>query len=168
MANSLGRAFESLGHILGVCPCCTDLFYLSAARPYLAGRKPRSVIDDIRSAERRLDRAEENLAEIESALREAAAKAGLRTAKKLLKKIDPVFSGAGYDPQDVKVIFNPVPYVVFDGMARVKLTEIVLLAHPPEDGAMEIVQKSISQAIKKGNCEFKTLRVDNEGKIDSA
>ena len=167
MANSLGRVFNELGHILGVCPCCGELFYLSETRPYLAGKQPQSVLDKLRVAERRLERVEEALAEVEITLREAAAKSGLRTAKKLLKKIDPVFSGAGYDPQDVKVIFNPVTYVVFKGMARNKLSEIALLAQPPEDKFTEDLQMSIRRVIKNGNCEFKTLHVDNEGRVES-
>jgi predicted Holliday junction resolvase-like endonuclease len=91
--------------------------------------------------------------------------AGLRTAKKLLKKIDPVFSGAGYDPQDVKVIFDPVTYVVFNGMSRRKLRDILLLAKPPENIATERLHSSIQGAIQKGNLEFKTLRVDDEGTV---
>src|SRR5882672_9649504 len=110
MKSPLGRAFSELGHVLGVCPCCGDLFYLSEARPYLSGKRPHSEIDKLRVEEQKLDRIEEKLNEIEGELREIAAKAGQRTAKKLLKKIDPIFSSAGYDPQDVKVIFSPVSY----------------------------------------------------------
>jgi predicted Holliday junction resolvase-like endonuclease len=38
------------------------------------------------------------------------------------------FSGSGYDPHDVKVIFDPVAYVAFNGMSLEHLREIVLLA----------------------------------------
>lgn len=168
MSNSLGSTFKELGQVLGVCPCCGDLFYLSEARPYLDGKQPpHSIIDTIRSAERKLEREEEKLAEIELALREKAASAGLRTAKRLLKKIDPVFSGAGYDPHDVKVIFDPITYVVFNGMSRDKLRDIVLLAPPPANSATEKLHKSIDQAISRGNLEFKTLQVDDLGNIAS-
>jgi predicted Holliday junction resolvase-like endonuclease len=101
------------------------LFYLSEARPYLRGRQPRSIVDSIRAEELRLERAEERLDQIEGALREKAAEAGLRAAKKLQKKIDPLFSGSGYNPHDVKVIFDPVTYVVFHGMGGGRLREIV-------------------------------------------
>src|SRR5438045_3787825 len=36
----------------------------------------------------------------------------------------PVFSGSGYDPQDVKVMFDPVTYVVFHGMSQGDVTEV--------------------------------------------
>src|SRR5438046_1595160 len=127
MSADIRTTFRELGHILGVCPCCGNMFYLSETRPYLSGKQPRSIVDQLRAAERRLECQEERLDLIESALREKAAAAGLRTAKRLLKKIDPVFSGAGYDPHDVKVIFDPVTYVVFNGMSRRRLRDIVLL-----------------------------------------
>jgi len=165
MTRNLGKTFADLGHILGVCPCCGELFYLSEARPYLAGKPPLSILDRIRNTERQLDRQEERLAEVEMALRQKAAAAGLRTAKRLLKKIDPVFSGAGYDPQDVKVIFDPVTYVVFNGMSRDNLRDIVLLARAPESTAAERLHASINRSIKNGNIEFRTLRVDDTGNL---
>ena len=74
-------------------------------------------------------------------------------------------TGSGYDPQDVKVIFNPVTYVVFDGMSQRKLKNIQLLARPPQNGGMERPHTSIEQAVKRGNVEFRTLRVDTQGRI---
>jgi predicted Holliday junction resolvase-like endonuclease len=165
MATNLAGLFAQLGRVLCVCPHCADVFYLSEARPYLAGKQPHSFVDALRAEEIKLDRAEERLNEIESELRETAAKAGLRAAKRLLRKIDPVFSGSGYNPHDVKVIFDPVTYVVFHGMGSGRLREIVLLANPAKSATAERVQNSIETAVKKGNVEFKTLHVDNEGRV---
>src|SRR5438270_2040004 len=159
----LAKVFDALAQLMGVCPCCGELFYVSEARPFYDGRKPQSVLDRLRAEERRLDDAEEQLDEVETNLRETAARAGLQATKRLLRKIDPVFSGAGYDPQDVKVIFNPVTYVVFDGMSQRKLSKIQLLATPPQTGATERIQNSIEQAVNRGNVEFRTLRVDSRG-----
>jgi predicted Holliday junction resolvase-like endonuclease len=165
MPGDLGNIFGDLGYILGVCPCCGDLFYLAECRPYLAGKQPHSIVDRLRSAERRLEQEEAELDEIECFLREKAAAAGLRAAKKLLKRIDPVFSGQGYDPHDVKVIFAPVTYVVFNGMSKSQLRDIVLLANPPTDSVTERLQSSIEKAIIRGSVEFKTIRVDDKGRV---
>lgn len=165
MSTNVAGLFGELGNVLGVCPECDCLFYLSETRPYLSGMRPRSVLDALRAAERKLDRVEEELNAAESALREQAAKTGLRTAKRLLKKIDPLFSGAGYDPQDVRVIFNPVTYVVFDGLARGSMRKILLLANPPEDKRTENLHRSIDRAIERGDVEFQTLHVDREGRV---
>ena len=165
MSAGIGELFSQLGRVLCVCPRCSDMFYLSEARPYLAGKQTRSILDNLRLEESRLDRAEERLNEIEDELREAAAKAGLRAAKRALKKIDPVFSGSGYNPHDVKVIFDPVTYVVFHGIGAGRLREIVLLARPPESATGERLHNSIGVAVKSGNFEFRTLHVDRDGNV---
>jgi predicted Holliday junction resolvase-like endonuclease len=165
VATNVAAMFAQLGNILCVCPQCEELFYLSEARPYLTGKQPRSIVDVLRAEEQRLARAEEKLDEIEFELREKAAVAGLRAAKKLLKKIDPLFSGSGYNPHDVKVIFDPVTYVVFHGMGSGRLREIVLLSDPPKSMPGERLQRSIEAAIESGNVEFRTLHVDKDGKV---
>jgi predicted Holliday junction resolvase-like endonuclease len=134
----------------------------------MKGQKVHSIIDDIESEMFGLDRRQEKLDERENELREIARRNGLKSAKRLLKKIDPVFSGRGMDPQDVKVIFNPVEYVVFDGLNREKIRRIILLAYPPLNAQQEKLQKSISESITKRNISFKTLRVLPDGKIDAS
>ena len=165
MTTSIGEIFGALGQLMTVCPCCGELFYLSEAHPYYEGHKPHSSLDKLRAEERRLEEAEQRLDDLEGVLRERAARAGLRATKRLLQKIDPIFSGSGYDPQDVKVMFHPVTYVVFDGMAKGEVKEVQLLAMPPQNQLSEQVQSSIEQAVIQGNFEFRTLRVDDRGRV---
>jgi predicted Holliday junction resolvase-like endonuclease len=165
---AVGEIFSALAHLMGVCPCCGELFYVSEAHLYYEGHKPRSSLDKLRAEECWLEEAEQRLGELEGKLRERAARAGLRATKRLLRKIDPIFSGSGYDPQDVKVIFNPVTYVVFDGMSQRKLSRIELLARPPQNGVAERIQSSIEQTISRGNIEFRILRVDDRGTVSSS
>jgi len=167
MTIGITNLFDSLNKILCVCPCCGSLFYLSEANPFLKGKQPQSIIDSLRVTEQRMGRAEERLIETASDLKEEAALAGRRKTKRLLKKIDTMFSGADYDPQDVKVIFNPVTFIIFDGMTRNHLTEIVLLGREPQDRVTEQIHKSIQHVIEKGNLEFRTLQVDNSGRVSS-
>ena len=159
MHINVGRLFGQFSHILGICPCCGNLFRLGDARPYFQHKPQRSILDEIEEQERRLVRAIELLEEREARLRELAAAAGARQARKRLKRIDRAFSGTGLDPQDVKVIFDPVEYVVFDGLNRDKLRRIVLMAHPPKTRAHDTLLRSIDRAIQMGNIAFKTMRI---------
>ena len=111
------------------------------------------------------EQAEQRLDDIEGKLRKRAARAALRASKRLLRKIDPIFSGSGYNPQDVKVMFNPVTYVVFDGMSQGDVREVQLLATPAQNRVSEQIQSSIEQIVKQGNFEFRTLRVDYHGRV---
>ena len=90
---------------------------------------------------------------------------GLRAAKRALKTIDPVFSGSGYDPQDVKVLFDPITYVVFDGLAERCVKRMVLLSDAPEDREAEQIHRSIESTVKEGTFEFQTMRVDDSGMV---
>jgi predicted Holliday junction resolvase-like endonuclease len=165
MPGSIGEVFGSLSQLIGVCPCCGEVFYLYEAHPYHEGQKPHSPPDRLRAEERRLEQTEQRLDELEWKFRDRAARAGLRATKRVLRKIDPVFSGAGYDPQDVKVAFNPVTYVVFNGLAKGNVTEIRLLANPSQSRVAEQAQSSIERTVIGGNFEFRTLHVDGRGII---
>lgn len=162
---SLASLFGQLNRIMTVCPNaeCGELFYLAEANPYPTLKQERTIIDRIRAEESKLENLEQQLARAESALREKAARLGLSAAKKALKSIDPVFSGSGYDPQDVKVLFDPITYIVFDGLAERSVKRIVLLSDPAEDRETEQIHRSIESSVRAGNIEFQTMRVDDSG-----
>jgi len=73
----------------------------------------------------------ERLDGLEDKLRDAARAAGAKAAKKRLRRIDPVFSGSGLDPQDVKVMFDPVEYIAFRGLNGGEVREVLLIAEKP-------------------------------------
>lgn len=167
MAMDLERSLAESGSILGICPCCGEVFRLSDAHLFVKGKKPGSEFDKIDRAFVSLARAEEKLDDMEDELREAAREKGRRQAKRKLKKIDPVFSGQGIDPQDVKVIFHPVEYVVFEGLNKDRFRQISLMAHRPTSREHERVQDSVKKAVRKGNVEFYTLKVAADGGIEA-
>ena len=47
MAASIGEIFGALGQLMAVCPCCSELFYVSEAHAYYEGQKPRFSLDDL-------------------------------------------------------------------------------------------------------------------------
>jgi predicted Holliday junction resolvase-like endonuclease len=64
-------------------------------------------------------------------------------------------------------MFNPVTYVVFNGMSQGKVTQVQLLARPPHNYLSEQVQSSIERTVSNANIEFRTLRVDHRGRVES-
>ena len=99
---------------------------------------------------------------------EKARRKGQLLAKRRLKEIDPLFSGKGIDPQDVKTIFDPVDFIVFDGMnsESERIKSIDFVAYEPHNGKQEKILKSIQSTIKKGDIEFNSLRVNREGEVE--
>lgn len=162
---SLSAVFERLIHIVGLCPHCGHLFRVADARPHLKSSTRTTFLDRLEREEAKLDQAVELLEAEEVTLRAAARKQGLHHANRKLRSIDRVFSRARLNPHDVKVIFHPVEYVVFDGMNRDKLRRVLLLANEPATGAEEKVSKSIARAVDAGNYDFRTLRVSADGAL---
>src|ERR1700733_10816860 len=117
MAQDPASFFNAIAKIAGICPHCGHVFRLSDARPYKSVRHTPTILDKIDREQYRLDRAIAQLDGLESELREKARSTGSTQAKRQLRCIDKVFSARGIDPHDVKVLCDPIDFIVFDGMS---------------------------------------------------
>ena len=163
MANSLSSYFDQVAKIAGICPCCGHVFRLGDARPFKRTPRQPTVLDQIESQQARIDAALEKLEQAEQELRESARLGGLTAAKRKLRLIDRVFSAAKLDPHDVKVLFDPVEYIVFDGMSRGKLKRVLLLAEEPISTECRKSQDAVAKAVGARNFLFRTLRISKDG-----
>jgi predicted Holliday junction resolvase-like endonuclease len=160
--------FQYQRQIFGICTCCGDFFRLSDCKVYQEAKAPTDWLDKIEKDERRMDLEEEKLAEVLEELKQAARERGRKTASKMVKEVDMVFYPQKLNPDDAKVIFHPVDYVVFNGMKENKtegLDSILLLDGEKRTTEGKQIQKSIMKAVDKGNYEWITLRVENDGGI---
>lgn len=158
-------AFQEMKRLYGFCPCCGELFRLSEATLFTADPPPTTEFDKIEDRRRRLERANEKFDEQEGQIRAAAVQKGQQEAKKRLKKIAPFFIARRIDPQDVKVIFNPVNYVVFRGLNSNGVRTVELVDSPAETKAHERIHQSIAAALRAGNVEWATLRIEDGGQV---
>ncbi len=76
-----------------------------------------------------------------------------------------LFTPHKLNPDDAKVIFHPIDYVVFDGMKKESIKNIILLDGEEKRTDHRILQKSIEKAVERENYEWQTLRVQEDGKI---
>lgn len=103
--------------------------------------------------------------EKEQALREKALAAGQKAARKRLKRIAGPFVRRKIDPQDVKVLFDPIEFVAFRGMCDGGVKAVSLIDRPAANKERQKVQDSVSRAVEKGNYEWQELRIDGEGRV---
>ena len=74
--------------------------------------------------------------------------------------------GEALNPDDAKVIFHPIDYIVFNGMkAPDPIKNIILLDRQAKGTDHRSLQKSIGRVIEHENYEWQTLRVQEDGKI---
>ena len=160
--------FQYQRQIFGICTCCGEFFRLSDCKVYQEAKAPTDWLDKLEKDERRIDLEEEKLIEALEELKEAARVRGRNTANRMVKQVDKVFHPQKLNPDDAKVIFHPVDYVVFNGMKDNKtegLKNILLLEGKKRSTEGKKIQKSIMKAVDKGNYEWITLRVENDGGI---
>jgi predicted Holliday junction resolvase-like endonuclease len=174
--NNLIYVIDELQAIYGFCPCCGEIFRLADAKL----KFPSSISKDdpifkVKLFESKVSKQQESLERYEEKMdaalvlaRERAQSKGRKLAKKRLKSIDPIFSGRNIDSQDVKTIFDPVDFIVFDKMNSESgiIKGIEFIALEPKSKKRELVLNSIDKAIRRGDLDFKVIRVDKQGEIE--
>lgn len=170
--STLTKTIEGVQEILVICPCCGDIFRLVDGKLIFPKMPPKACeYLSLVGLENKLYRendllsfSEAEFAETLDAQRQQLTEQGRKQAKRNLKEIDPVFSGSGVDPQDVKVIFDPVEYVVFHGLASESGVQFIeFISRAPNNKRQEMLTESISKTIKNGDVEFETLHMRNDG-----
>jgi len=156
--------FKAQRNIFGTCPSCGEIFRLSDIKISYQRRFPTDWHDKLLAKDERIsdkeDELEEKLAEIREKATEHARKVLL---PQLLRKVDPIFTKLGYFPQDVKAIFDPIDFVVFDGMNRTeKVKRIVFMDHETEDTGQRAIQKSIERTIGEERYGWETIRISSK------
>lgn len=163
MNINIMKYFGLQRQIFGICPKCRQFFRLSDCKIFPKKKPVPDWMDKITKEEERLDRIEEKLAEKEEELREKARERGRQDAQLIARKIDPVFTRRKLNPDDAKVLFHPIDFIVFNGMKENKFRNIFLLdRHRAGDQAL---QESIRKVVERERYEWQTLRVSEEGKI---
>lgn len=103
---------------------------------------------------------------------DAIAKSRAGQLGKTLEKIVPMFPGFGHHPYDVRPVFDPIDFVVFDGYFQGKVTDICFVEFKTGQSRISTVQSSIRDAIDKKRVWFEEKRLGKhvvkmltEGKI---
>ncbi len=158
---------QESNRILGICPCCGELFRLSEAQLFTKEAPPRTPFDKLDDERRKLEKALERYDAKEEVLREKALAKGQAAAKRKLRGIAGPFIERKIDPQDVKVLFDPVEFIAFRGMTAGKVSKVAFLDRPARSKAQEAIQASLAKTVKAGNYEWKVLRISSDGRVEA-
>ena len=166
MKSELIKFFAIQRQIFGVCTCCGEIFRLSDAKVYLKKKPTQDWMDKLHKSDARLDKADEKIDAEEDEIREIARKKGRAAALRTTRKIDKIFSPNKYNPDDAKVVFHPVDFVIFNGMKDKNIKNLVLLDREVKGKSKKAVQKSIEKTVAKENYEWVTVQVSEDGSIE--
>jgi predicted Holliday junction resolvase-like endonuclease len=160
------KYYQETKRIYGICPCCGEPFRLSDATVFTRGRPPKTAFDDLAKAWSDLREAEERFSTRQAKIQEASRSAGRARAKRHLADIAPFFASHQIQPEDVKVLFDPVDYIAFCGLGDRECRSVDFIDRPPDSKGREVVQKSLHAAIRNGRVEWRTYRVTAQGTIE--
>lgn len=173
--NFLVQTIDGIQEVLAICPCCGEIFRLVEGKFIFPKQRPKTceyldlvaLEGRISDEEERLSSAEARFAEKLQAQRQGLVDLGRRQAKKRLKAIDPIFSAKDIDPQDVKVVFDPVEYLIFHGLnSQHGLDFVEFVSRAPTSKLHEDMVESIDQSVRAGHVGFETLHMRDDGSFD--
>lgn len=170
MQQEVIKFYSSLRQIFGVCPSCDKVFRLSDCKLYQKKKPVTDWKEKIDTEIARLEQLQEKIEEKIELAREAAREIGRRQADKHIKKLDTIFYPLKLNPNDAKVVFHPVDFIVFNGMNNNNyggglIKNLVLLDKNDKTGEYLNIQKSVEKAVAGGKYEWLTLRVQENGTI---
>lgn len=166
MKADIPRFYTLQRRIFGICPKCTNFFRLSDCKIFSKKKPVRDWMDEIDLENQRLEKLEEKLLEKKKELQAAASAEGRRRAQLRVRKLDPVFAPRKLDPDDARVIFHPIDYVVFNGMNTAEtIKNIVLLDRRTSQLRHRKLQQSIERVIDQEKYYWQTLCVGKNGEI---
>ena len=167
MVDSFLQMFNQFKVILCMCPNCNNLSRLSDLHLHTKENAPRTWLDDYDLNTEKLEQQEEKFEEEEAGIREKAAERGRAQVPKIIRKsMDKDFAKLKYDPYDIKAILHPIDFVVFDGMNKEEMKNVVLLGKQTVNPHLQDIQRKIVNAVENKQYDWKVVRVATDGTIE--
>ncbi len=81
---------------------------------------------------------------------------------KTIEKVIPMFPGFGHHPYDVRPIFDPIDFVVFDGYLQGAVTDICFVEFKTGQSRLTSLQASIRETVTRKRVHFEERRLSKE------
>lgn len=164
------KVFNLFRKVFCECKECSEIFRLSDTELSTGGSTPKddwlSLIDKrIIDLERKIEKAEDAFAIKKEKIIQEERKKVERETFRQVNELVPNFSKIKLNMRDVKTIGFPVSFISFDGKDDGQTEKIRLIDFEPQTTTQEKRLESIGAILKKGNLEWKTLRILDTGKI---
>ncbi len=147
------------------CPNCNHFFRQSDTVVYEDERPPLDWFEKLNRELIDLERKELQMKTKLSKVKQDATNHGRKAANDHIAEFDTLFAPLGYDPNDVKVHFNPVDFIVFNGMNNIEnpVTKNIVLLDSKENAGT--IQESIRKCIEDEKYKFITIKINSDGTI---
>lgn len=166
MVNSFLGMFQQFKTILCVCPKCNSLLRFNDLHLRAKGKAPKTWLDSYDFNVQKIEGQETKFDEKEENIREKARERGRAQVPILVRKsMDTQFAKLKYDPYDIKPLLHPVDFVIFDGLNKKSLDNVILLSRKTTNTNLGILKKAVANVIEKKQYDWKVARVSVDGQI---
>ena len=150
-----------------MCPKCNNIMHLSELHLRAKGKAPKTWLDTYNSKVEAIERKEEKFEDQESSIREKARERGRARVPQLIRKsMDERFAKLKYDPYDIKALLHPIDFVVFNGMNKDKMKDVVLMSRKTSNKNLLPLHKGIARAVEDKAYDWKVVRVSEDGTVE--
>jgi predicted Holliday junction resolvase-like endonuclease len=136
---------------------------------YLSEAAPSDFLSklemEVVNLEKGINSAEELISKKRSELVAKESKTAELQVNKRVNKLIPGLSAADSTSKDLKTIGYPVKFISFEGKQSKNVSKMKLIDYEATSANQESIHSSITKAIEAGNLEWKTLRVEEDGRL---
>jgi len=159
--------FNNMKIVLCMCPKCNDLMRLSELHLRSKEKAPKTWLDTYESKINAIEDKEEKFYEEEREIKEKAKERGRAKVPGLVKKsLDEKFAKLNYDPYDIKPLLHPIDFVIFDGMNKDEMKNVVMLSKQTSNKNLLLHHKEIARAIGNKAYDWKVVRISEDGTVE--
>ena len=165
MTDEFSTFYKTRQSILCICPNCMAISRLSELYIISEGRKEKTWLDVYEENVRKFHEKQGEFEQKESAIREAAVQRGReKVPQMVISSLSDKMVSTKYDPYDIKPINHPIDYIIYDGMNKASVENVIFL-HQKNNNLSQL-HKSIHETIKEKKYDWKVARISKEGKLE--
>jgi predicted Holliday junction resolvase-like endonuclease len=142
--------------LIAECPICDGEFKLSDALLF-DGTKPFPEEAEVRRAEYEED-LEDNRKNLEKRIKLASERAAVTAEAvsigKMVEHLTPILDGFGFEPTDCRPLFEPIDFLVFEGLSAAKVNRVSFVEVKTGNARLNPPQRLIRDAIKDNRVFF--------------
>jgi len=156
-------SFTNNQMILCVCPKCRNISRFSDLRIISTKKTPETWLDVFDKKLASLQTKEDDFSSKEVAIRkEAAEKARKQLPKLIRQSLSDQITSLKFNPYDIKPILYPIDYVIYDGMEKGAIDNVIFLHNKNKNAKMNELHKSIHTTVENEDYDWKVARISRD------
>ncbi len=156
-------SFTNNQMILCICPKCRNISRFSDLRIISTKKTPQTWLDGFEKKITDFQAKEEDFSSKEAAIRKEAAEKARKQLPILIKKsLSDQIASLKFNPYDIKPILYPIDYVIYDGMEKGAIDNVIFLHNKNKNAKMNELHKSIHTTVENEDYDWKVARISRD------